>query len=298
MYNWKNWGKHGKPIIDLGPDEKAFDSVLACLPCVVKDQGKYKLWYSGLDEKRTWRIGLATSLDGISFMKCPESPVLDIDPHGWDSHGVGYCAVLKEEVYKMWYIGFDKTNACMGLAMSDDGIHWTKKPEPVMKFGAPGEFDEKMILRPGIIRDGNIYRMAYPGLRNNGLMTIGVAMSPDGLKWMKNPMNPVLVNGPEEWDMDGIEDAGLIKLGRRYYLTYSGRNKKQNYRIGLAISSGGVNFSKVKDPIIDLGEVGSFEDTFVAGNFVMEVGGRLVMYYHGRDAHVRERITVAWAGAK
>ncbi len=91
-----------------------------------------------------------------------------------------------------------------------------------------------------------------------------------------------------------IEDAGLIKLDGRYYLTYSGRNKKQNYRIGLAISDDGVNFSKQKDPILDLGEPGSFEDTYVAGNFVMEEQDHLVMYYHGRDADARERISVAW----
>ena len=117
MYNWKTWKKYGRPIVDLGP-EGAFDSVLVCLPCVVRDGGEYKLWYSGYDGK-TWRIGLATSRDGISFTKHPENPVLNIDRNNWDSHGVGYCAVLEEEVYKMWYVGFDENNACLGFARLD-----------------------------------------------------------------------------------------------------------------------------------------------------------------------------------
>ncbi len=54
MYNWE---KHGRPIIDLGP-KGAFDSVLVCLPCVVRDGDEYKLWYSGYDGS-TWRIVLA-----------------------------------------------------------------------------------------------------------------------------------------------------------------------------------------------------------------------------------------------
>jgi len=83
-------------------------------------------------------------------------------------------------------------------------------------------------------------------------------------------------------------------LGGRYYLTYSGRNKEKNYRIGLATSDDGVSFGKEKSPVLDLGKPGSFEDTFVAGNCVLEEPGRLAMYYHGRDAHGHERISVAW----
>ena len=40
-------------------------------------------------------------------------------------------------------------------------------------------------------------RMAYVGLRNGGLMTIGLATSRDGINWTKDHRNPVLVTGPE-----------------------------------------------------------------------------------------------------
>ena len=49
--------------------------------------------------KGTW-TGLATSAEGLSSIGCLKNPVLDIDPNGWDSHGVGTCAVLKEGMYK------------------------------------------------------------------------------------------------------------------------------------------------------------------------------------------------------
>jgi len=75
MYNWE---KHGRPIIDLGP-KGTFDSVLVCLPCVVRDGDEYKLWCSGYDGK-TWRIGLATSRDGINWAKDHRNPVLVTSP--------------------------------------------------------------------------------------------------------------------------------------------------------------------------------------------------------------------------
>jgi len=46
---------------------------------VVRDGDEYKLWYSGYDGK-TWRIGLATSRDGINWTKDHRNPVLVTGP--------------------------------------------------------------------------------------------------------------------------------------------------------------------------------------------------------------------------
>ena len=53
--------------------------MLVCLPCVVRDGDEYKLWCSGYDGK-TWRIGLATSRDGINWTKDHRNPVLVTGP--------------------------------------------------------------------------------------------------------------------------------------------------------------------------------------------------------------------------
>lgn len=280
--------KHSRPIVDIGP-QGSFDCKLVCLPSVTKDTEGYKLYYHGFDGN-VFRVGLATSKDGISFEKF-EKPVLDIGGK-WDSKGCGYPFVMKEERYKMWYVGSDGLHYRIGYAESKDGKNWVKHPEPVLDVGCKGDFDERSVLRPAIVKDEDVYRMVYPGI-GGGVMRLGLATSTDGKKWSKYPGNPVLSPGPEEWDGAHIEDPHLIKTDNVYYLTYSGQNERGNYRIGLTTSYDGENYLKERGYIMDLGPKNSFEEKFVAGNFAMVDRGCLVLYYHGRDREDKERISFA-----
>ena len=43
---------------------------------VVSVNGEYKMWYTGLDSANNWKIGLATSNDGINWEKYSNNPVI------------------------------------------------------------------------------------------------------------------------------------------------------------------------------------------------------------------------------
>nr|MDO8134773.1 hypothetical protein [Candidatus Njordarchaeum guaymaensis] len=98
------WTKSGSnPVLSPGPlgvwdDENVAD------PCVIRDASTYKMWYSGFDGG-SWRIGYATSSDGITWTKHPGNPVLDLGTSGsWDDAGVSTPWVIKEDsTYMMWY---------------------------------------------------------------------------------------------------------------------------------------------------------------------------------------------------
>ena len=68
----------------LSPDDiaKRFDSVYAIGACVIRDGGQYRMWYTGwageqehdsagLTNKINYRIGYATSKDGVNWTKRP-----------------------------------------------------------------------------------------------------------------------------------------------------------------------------------------------------------------------------------
>ena len=61
------------------------------------------MWYTGYDGT-SWRIGYATSLDGIVWEKYHANPVLGPGASGtWDGDGVAHPAVLFDGVeYQMW----------------------------------------------------------------------------------------------------------------------------------------------------------------------------------------------------
>ena len=46
----------------------------------------------------------------------------------------------------------------IGIALSDDGIHWRRSPEPLIRNGAPGSLDSRHAHKPCVIyHNGTLY---------------------------------------------------------------------------------------------------------------------------------------------
>jgi predicted GH43/DUF377 family glycosyl hydrolase len=104
-----NWTKHpNNPIFTTGTN--TWDSHYVQDPHVINDNGVYYMWYGGNDvEGYGQQVGLATSSDGVSWIKSPINPVLQkgsIDD--WDANTASFPSVLKSDnIYEMWYTGKD-----------------------------------------------------------------------------------------------------------------------------------------------------------------------------------------------
>jgi len=150
-----NWTKEASnPIFTKGTTGE-WDDTWVESPAVIFDyniNGPYKMWYNGMDTT-TWRvqIGLATSMDGITWVKHTGNPVLSNGNWGtYDDMWLGTPAVLYDgNAFEMWYSStaassynvntqaFDTVGIC--YATSTDGINWVKHPlNPVFNtFTAP-----------------------------------------------------------------------------------------------------------------------------------------------------------------
>jgi predicted GH43/DUF377 family glycosyl hydrolase len=137
------WEKHpGNPVLDLGANG-TWDDYYVGWSTVLFDGANYRMWYTGYDGSN-YKIGYATSTDGIVWVKHPDNPVLDFGPSGtWDDAYVGNPTVLFDgKKYQMWYNGNDGSNGRIGYATSADGIVWVKHPDnPVLDHGASGTWD-------------------------------------------------------------------------------------------------------------------------------------------------------------
>jgi hypothetical protein len=75
---------------------------------VLFDGDIYHMWYNGGDFAQ-WRVGYATSSDGLAWTRHEENPVLDVGSGGsWDDQFVSFASVLYDSStvsYKMWYFG-------------------------------------------------------------------------------------------------------------------------------------------------------------------------------------------------
>ncbi|TSA40269.1 hypothetical protein D4Q85_00085, partial [bacterium] len=164
-------------VIQLGANGE-FDDLHGQLPAALERNGRVWLYYAGYDGA-TWRIGLATSKDGIHFTK--KGVVIQLGANGEFDDVGGVIPDALERNGRVWLYcgGHDGAKWRTGLATSKDGIHFTKKGV-VVPLGANGEFDYEYGLFPSALeRNGRVwlYYTCYDGSKDR----IGLATSKDGI---------------------------------------------------------------------------------------------------------------------
>lgn len=85
------WKLFGKSCIKLNP-EKEFS---VGRPCVIYENGKYKMWYSVRTIEKMYRLGYAESQNGIDWIRKDEEVGIDVSEVGWDSEMICYPSVIK-----------------------------------------------------------------------------------------------------------------------------------------------------------------------------------------------------------
>ncbi len=109
------WEQEGKVCISFKSDkENAFGR-----PCVIKEDGIYKMWYSYRGE--SYRIGYAESKDGIKWARKDNEIEMDVSKSGWDSEMIEYAYVFKHKGRKyMLYNGNGYGKTGFGYAILEE----------------------------------------------------------------------------------------------------------------------------------------------------------------------------------
>jgi predicted GH43/DUF377 family glycosyl hydrolase len=177
------------------------------------------------------------------------NPILVSSNGSYDHGGVLESVVIQEnESYKMWYTGLGNSGLShIMYAESSDGLTWYKPQNLPVLY--PGLGWDSWAVFPGpILKEGNLYKMYYTGGAGvSELWHAGLATSIDGKNWVKNSL-PVLQGNINSWDPQVIPWSCIKKDGV-YFLYYTGRLYPQ-YKIGLATSTDGINWTKQPNPIL------------------------------------------------
>ncbi len=106
---------------------------------------------------------------------------------------------------------------------------------------------------------------------------------------------PVLTAGPlGSFDEIAVADPAVIHLGDHFYLYYLGQDRAQRQRLGVAQSTDGVHWQKLRDnPILELGSPGAFDEQGLGEPAVWTSGGSYWMLYTGRARDETRRIGLA-----
>lgn len=169
-----HWTKYASnPVLVAGPGG-AWDEDAVAAPTVIKNGSVFEMWYEAVDSGGWWRIGHATSPDGVHWTKDTSNPVLS--EGGVDSFtewGVGTPSVVKwEGAYHMLHVGFDYYGtATIGYATSPDGRNWTQAGStPVLSAAWGDGFDSVDVGHPVLMVDANesLLEAFYRGYDGSG----------------------------------------------------------------------------------------------------------------------------------
>ncbi|MCS6952331.1 MAG: hypothetical protein RMK57_05125 [Bryobacterales bacterium] len=273
------WLEHPAPVLPRGrPGD--WDGVDALNPSVVRYAGRYYNFYSGFDGQ-TWRTGLAVSADGVAWEKLGR--VLEPDPRTWEG---GYIAAngsarrFRGEFY-CWYQAGEPPQ--IGLARSADGRTWRKHPEPVLRRGPRGSWDERGVADPYVIEVAGMLYMYFLGQDRARRQRLGVARSEDGVTWRKLRANPILELGEAgAFDENGLGEPAVWASHGSYWMLYTGRDRAEYRRIGLARSPDGVRWRRVSESALAEGSR-PWNSAVVCDPTVLEEGGRLRVWFGGGD---------------
>jgi hypothetical protein len=232
------------PIITTG-ERGTYDDEWLIAPELVRISDSHlRMYYSakrsGRDFfKQAWSLALAESFDsGQTWRKHTSNPILTVGEDEWESGAVGFCSIERDgRSWKMWYLGTNtQQNAIkqVGFATSTDGLDWKRHASnPVIRIRRDFHWEAGAIAVPRVIRDGALYKVWYCSYPQNNTYVVGQAESFDGLKWFRSPGNPVLRGSGKGWDSGMTAYPGVIRVGDRYLMWYSG-NGYGSQGIGLA----------------------------------------------------------------
>ncbi len=213
--------------------------------------GQYVAYYTGyrvVAEQVQRAIMRCTSADGVHWERTPLEPVLTAGAaQSWDSGGVAAGSVLpspdpRHARYVMYYTGRDETGVWpgIGLAFSDDGVHWERLPQRILRVEDYPSL-RYLALADVICLDNGRWLMHCEGwLTQHDGWSIVQAESDDGLTWRPTQSEPVLHPASVPWAGRHVANPKVLPLAADLLLLgFNGADETRRFQIGLAESCDG-----------------------------------------------------------
>jgi len=241
-----------RPILRLGGLGE-FDEFGTYPVSVIRDGDTVRAYYGGWTRCESVpfnvAIGCAISRDqGKSFRKLGRGPVLGYSP---DEPFVLSGPKIRrfDDRWYLWYIAGRKWKWCDGraepvykirMAMSDDGIHWTRVNRDLIESRL--EVDEAQ-ASPDVFHADGKYHMLFCYRRSSDFRNrangyrIGYASSPNLVDWTRDDAKAGIDVSDQGWDAEMISYPHVFQLDGKTYLAYLG-DQVGRFGFGLAIASG------------------------------------------------------------
>jgi predicted GH43/DUF377 family glycosyl hydrolase len=232
------WRKFSRPVLGEKKEGIYFD------PYVREWSNKFVMYVSF---RNGGSIVRCDSEDGI-FWTHPVEVLKGTGMGDWENVVNRASVIKKDDIWYMWYTGQDTRNSKIGLAISEDGIHFNRyKDNPVLV--PEMQYEQQSVMNPCVLWDDdeNIFKMWYSAGQKYEPDVICYATSENGINWNKCKENPVLSKGTDEYDCVKVGGCDVLRAENGYQMFYIGYQNVDNARICLAESVDGIEWTRNKE---------------------------------------------------
>lgn len=254
--------------------------------------------FGGMGENESKEPESAGTSGPTQFVPSAANPTLTGGAKGSWNEMPGDPVVIKDNNrYKMWYGAHNsvKSRTQIGYAESQDGVSWQLHQVPVLENGPSGSYDAAIAETPFVVKVEDRYEIWYSAKRtefedDSSVYQIAHATSLDGIRWTKDPKNPVIQSGDlYGWHGLGVMEPTILKRGDTYQMWFMGMGidpkdqKTIHFWVGYATSPNGSAWTVRSEPLFELGAIaGGTKDLAPNSAFyVLHNGQRYEFWYIG-----------------
>lgn len=223
-----------------------------------------------------------------------KSPVLSPQGDGFEAAGTFNPAVIQTPVgVVMIYRAQDaKGTSRLGIAMSNDGQRFDRRPEPVLSPEAPYEKDGG-VEDPRLVRISDTYYLTYTGY-NRVDAQLCLARSKDLIQWER--LGVIMPANQGRWNIHWTKSGAILdhKVGGHFWMYFMGDAKDGGNQMGVAYSNDLIHWTEPLDhPLLAL-RPGKFDSKVVEpGPPPISIPEGILLVYNGADDQLIYR--TGWA---
>jgi predicted GH43/DUF377 family glycosyl hydrolase len=237
-------------------------------------------------DSATWPFG--------AWQRASENPVISPQGDGWESAGTfNPSVVLRDGKIVMLYRAQDKAGTSrLGYAESVDGIHFTRRSQPVFSPEKDYEKDGG-VEDPRLVQFGDTYYLTYTGYNKKDAQ-LCLATSKDLLHWERKGV--ILPAYKGNWNVRWTKSGAIVpeKIGGKFWMYFLGTSQDNKDQMGLASSIDLLHWTEATETPVLPAREGKFDSRVVEpGPAPIVTPKGIVLIYNGADDKLIYRTGVA-----
>jgi beta-1,2-mannosidase len=239
-------------------------------------------------------LAAATAFPFGEWRRASDVPILSPQGSTWESAGTFNPAVVtRDGKFVMLYRAQDSAGTSrLGYAESNDGIHFTRRAEPVLSPEAEYEKEGGM-EDPRLQRFGDTYYLTYTGYNKKDAQ-LCLATSRDLVHWERRGV--ILPAYKGNWNRGWTKSGAIVPeiIDGKYWMYWLGTGADKTDQMGISYSTDLLHWTEATETPVLPRRPGKFDSRVVEpGPAPILSKGGIVLIYNGADEKLIYQVGVA-----